>query len=124
MERKLKRKCDFLLPNLNKKNKVNQRSIYDEIYGEINNIKYDIFLYKQNQKSLIEKTVKKLVKEEIKKLGLKEEINKLKESKNYESQIEELKEEINSLKYEIETIFLNKNFEKKMQIGPELSYIN
>ena len=72
-----------------------------------------------------------MVKEEIKKLGLKEEINKLKETiikfekpKNYESQIEELKEEINSLKYEIEAILLNKNFEKKMQIGPELSYIN
>ena len=131
MERKLKRKCDVLLPNLNKKNKVNQKSIYDEIYGEINNIKYDIFLYKQNQKSFIEKTLKKMVKEEIKKLGLKEEINKLKETiskfkeiKNYELQIEELKDEINSLKYEIEAILLNKNFEKKMQLGPELSYIN
>lgn len=123
MDRKLKRKSEVLLPNLNKKNKVKKITIYDDIYGEINNIKYEIFLFKQNQKSFIEKTVEKTVKKIIKK-----EINKLKsdlkETENFNNQIEELKEEINSLKYEIESLLLNKNFEKKMQLGPDISYIN
>jgi aspartyl/asparaginyl-tRNA synthetase len=119
MERKLKRKSEVLLPNLNKKNKVKKINMYDDIYGEINNIKYEIFLFKQNQKSLIEKTIKKIIKKEINKLK-----SDLKETENVNNQIEELKEEVNSIKYEIEALLLNKNFEKKMQLGPDISYIN